>query len=109
MIRAVIIGFSHMHVNEVALYISEHPEMELAAVADVPSTVEAIPGLRYTPLWNLENVKKNYCDNVKELYKGNIINGNKVYTIPIIIPNELYIRERGSSIIFIPINITIIL
>ena len=68
MIKAVIIGFSHMHVNEVSLYISEHPEMELAAVADVPSTVEAIPGLRYTPLWNLENVKKNYCDNVYDDY-----------------------------------------
>ena len=68
MIKAVIIGFSHMHVNEVSLYISEHPEMELAAVADVPSTVEEIPGLRYTPLWNLENVKKNYCDNVYDDY-----------------------------------------
>ena len=68
MIKAVIIGCSHMHVNEVTQYISEHPEMELAAVADVPSTVEAIPGLRYTPLWNLENVKKNYCDNVYDDY-----------------------------------------
>ena len=68
MIKAVIIGFSHMHVNEVSLYISEHPEMELAAVADVPSTVESIPGLRYTPLWNLENVKANYCDNVYDDY-----------------------------------------
>ena len=68
MIKAVIIGFSHMHVNEVSLYISEHPEMELAAVADVPSTVEAIPGLRYTPLWNMENVKANYCDNVYDDY-----------------------------------------
>ena len=29
MIKAVIIGFAHMHVNEVALYISEQPDMEL--------------------------------------------------------------------------------
>ena len=54
MIKAVIIGFSHMHVNEVALYISEQPNMELVAVSDVPSEVEQIPGLRYTPLWNLK-------------------------------------------------------
>ena len=31
-----------------------------------------------------------------ELYKGNIIKGNNVYTIPIIIPNILYIRDNGS-------------
>ena len=68
MIKAVIIGFSHMHVNEVALYISEQPQMELVAVSDVPSEVEQIPGLRYTPLWNLENVRKNYCGNTYESY-----------------------------------------
>lgn len=68
MIKAVIIGFSHMHVNEVALYISENPNMELVAVSDVPSDVEAIPELRYTPLWNLKNVKENYCGNVYDDY-----------------------------------------
>ena len=53
-IKAVIIGFSHMHVNEVALYISERADMELLAVADVPSNgAEEIPPLRYTTKWNL--------------------------------------------------------
>ena len=46
MIKAVIIGFSHMHVNEVALYISEQPSFELVAVADVPSETETIEALR---------------------------------------------------------------
>lgn len=68
MIKAVIIGFSHMHVNEVALYISEQSDMELVAVSDVPSDVEPIPELRYTPLWNLKNVRENYCSNVYEDY-----------------------------------------
>ena len=68
MIKAVIIGFSHMHVNEVALYISEQPDMELVGVSDVPSEVEQIPGLRYTPLWNLENVRETYCGHVYEDY-----------------------------------------
>lgn len=68
MIKAVIIGFSHMHVNEVALYISENPHMELVGVSDVKSDVEQIPELRYTPLWNLKNVKENYCSNVYEDY-----------------------------------------
>ena len=68
MIKAVIIGFSHMHVNEVALYITENPDFELAAVADVPSDCESIPPYRYTPQWNLENVKSNYCSKVYQSY-----------------------------------------
>ena len=39
MIKAVIIGFAHMHVNEVALYISEQPDFELVGAADVDSGV----------------------------------------------------------------------
>ena len=69
MIKAVIIGFSHMHVNEVALYISEQKDFVLAAAADVESCVEKIPMLRYTPAWNLENVRKNYCSNIYDDYK----------------------------------------
>ena len=69
MIKSVIIGFSHMHVNEIALYISECPDMELTAVADMPSLCEKLPPLRYTPQWNLENVCDNYCKNVYENYK----------------------------------------
>lgn len=69
MIKAVIIGFSHMHVNEIALYISEQPSFELVAIADVPSKAETIEGLRYTPVWNKENVKSNFCQNVYDDYK----------------------------------------
>ena len=69
MIKAVIIGFSHMHVNEVALYVSEQPSFELVAVADVPSETETIEALRYTPVWNMQNVKENYCSNIYEDYK----------------------------------------
>ena len=56
MIKAVIIGFAHMHVNEVALYISRHPEYSLEAAADMPSDLEKIEPLRYTPEWNKENI-----------------------------------------------------
>ena len=69
MLNAVIIGTSHMHVNEIALYITECPDMELVAISDVPSTVEEIPALRYTPKWNLENVRDNYCKNVYDDYE----------------------------------------
>lgn len=69
MMKAVIIGFSHMHVNEVALYISEEPNFELVGAADVPSTVEDIAPLRYTPKWNMENVREHYCSNIYDDYK----------------------------------------
>lgn len=69
MIKAVIIGFSHMHVNEIALYINEQPYFELVAVADSIANTEEIPPLRYTPKRNLENVKNNYCSNVYDDYR----------------------------------------
>lgn len=67
--KAVIIGFSHMHVNEVALYLSEQPEFTLVGAADVESSAERIPSYRYTPLWNLENVRVNYCSVIYDDYK----------------------------------------
>ena len=69
MIRAVIIGVSHMHVNEVALYLREQPDSRLVGVADVRSSAEEIPPYRYTPRWNLQNVKENYCDIIYEDYR----------------------------------------
>ncbi len=69
MIRAVIIGFAHMHVNEIALYISEQPDTQLVAIADVQCTPDQIPPLRYTQGWNLENVRTNYCDRVYDDYR----------------------------------------
>ena len=68
-IRAVIIGFSHMHVNEIALYISEQPMFELVGAADVKSEAEDIPALRYTPKWNMINVRDNYCNNIYDNYR----------------------------------------
>ena len=37
MITTVIIGFAHMHVNEVALYIEGQPETKLVGIADLPA------------------------------------------------------------------------
>ena len=68
-IKAVIIGFSHMHVNEIALYINDAEGMELCAAADVPSQTEAIAPKRYTPAWNLQNVRENYCSNIYDDYR----------------------------------------
>ncbi len=57
MIKTVIIGFAHMHVNEVALYIDGQPETSLEAIADIAPKSPENTEKRYTRAWNLENVK----------------------------------------------------
>ena len=47
-IRAVIIGFAHMHVNEIAEYIEENEYFELCGFADVPLTEPEKTEARYT-------------------------------------------------------------
>lgn len=69
-IRAAIIGFAHMHVNEVALYIHNEPDMELVAVSDTKNSITELPKTRYTRAWNVENVKTNYCSNFYDDYKA---------------------------------------
>ena len=63
MIKAVIIGCAHMHVNEVALYIHEQSDMVLTAFCDTKPAVEDLPDTRYTRRWNINNIKTNYCKN----------------------------------------------
>ena len=67
--KAVIIGFSHMHVNEIAQYIHECEGFDLVAIAEAPSSIGTVPNYRYTAVWNLENVRDNYCSNVYEDYR----------------------------------------
>jgi len=53
--RVGIIGFAHMHINNVAGLFAEHPQVEMAACAD---TVPDKPELReapYTRAWNLKH------------------------------------------------------
>ncbi|MFQ6130505.1 MAG: Gfo/Idh/MocA family protein [Armatimonadota bacterium] len=53
--RVGIIGFAHMHINNVAGLFAEHPQVELVACAD---TVPDVPELReapYTRAWNLQH------------------------------------------------------
>ncbi len=67
--KAVIIGFSHMHVNEIAQYINDCEGMELVGIAEAQCELPAIKNFRYTRVWNLENVRDNYCSNVYDDYK----------------------------------------
>ena len=59
-IRAVIIGFAHMHVNEIAQYINEQEDFELVGMADVPPQTPEATTARYTRAWNLKNNSERY-------------------------------------------------
>ena len=68
--KVVIIGFAHMHINDVGAHFAEHPRVDLCACAD---TVPAMPELRdapYTRGWNLEFAKKKF--GIKNVYKDYI-------------------------------------
>ena len=57
--RVGIIGFGHMHINNVAALYAQHPQVEMVACAD---TVPDRPELRegpYTRAWNLKNTMTN--------------------------------------------------
>ena len=57
--RVGIIGFGHMHINNVAALYAEHPQVEWVACAD---TVPDVPELRtapYTRDWNVQNALTN--------------------------------------------------
>lgn len=60
MFRAVIIGFAHMHVNEIAQYITEQEDFELVGFADVPSDIPEKTEARYTRAWNIKNNSEKY-------------------------------------------------
>ena len=60
MFRAVIIGFAHMHVNEVAQYIDEQEDFELVGFADLPMETPELTEAIYTRTWNLKMNSEKY-------------------------------------------------
>ena len=69
MIKAVIIGFAHMHVNEVAEYIKNAEHMELIGIADIPPFAPELTDATYTRTWNLKNNSKKFNMIPYEDYK----------------------------------------
>ncbi len=68
-IRAVIVGCAHMHVNEIALYLSQQPDSELCGIATTPSDLPPAGGKRYTAEWNLANIASQYNTPVYESWQ----------------------------------------
>ena len=52
--KVVIVGFAHVHINDVAKHFYEHPRIDLCGAADVPPHMpEMKPGAIYTREWNI--------------------------------------------------------
>jgi len=70
--RAGIIGFAHMHINNVAALFSDHPRVEWAGCADTTPATPELSNARYTRAWNKEHaltelgVPKEY-DSIADL------------------------------------------
>lgn len=60
MVRAVIIGFAHMHVNEIAEYIMGEESFSLVGFADLPLDEKENTSARYTRAWNIKNNSEKY-------------------------------------------------
>ncbi len=58
-----------MHVNEVALYLSETPDFTLCAAAPASCEDCGVPPYRYTENWNRQNVRDNYCGSIYDDYR----------------------------------------
>ena len=59
--KVVIVGFAHVHINDVAKHFYEHPRIDLCGAADVPPHMpEMKPGAIYTREWNIDYCCKNY-------------------------------------------------
>jgi predicted dehydrogenase len=65
----VIVGTAHMHVNEIAMYIHQHPLAQLTGVADLVPAIPENTSARYTRAWNLRNIADTYHVPVYPDYK----------------------------------------
>lgn len=69
MFKMVIVGTAHMHCNEIALYIHEHPDAQLCGVADLTPEMPENTNARYTRGWNLNNIVETYGAKAYDDYR----------------------------------------
>jgi len=73
--RVGIIGFAHMHINNVAGLFAQHPRVEMVACADTTPDVPELREAPYTRAWNLKyalediGVSRSYDDHGEMLAK----------------------------------------
>ena len=58
--RIGIIGFGHMHINDVAKHFVDHPRTQIVACCDLPPAVPEVRVAPYTRAWNLNHAVENF-------------------------------------------------
>lgn len=59
--KVCIVGFAHVHINDVAKHFYDHPEIDLVGCADIaPAHPELKPGAIYTREWNIKYCSEHY-------------------------------------------------
>ena len=58
--RVVIVGFGHVHINDVAAHFAENERIDLCACADITPIVEELKFAPYTRKWNLDFCSKKF-------------------------------------------------
>lgn len=59
--KVCIVGFAHVHINDVARHFFDHPEIDLVGCADtMPVVPELKPGAIYTREWNIKYCSENF-------------------------------------------------
>jgi predicted dehydrogenase len=56
--RAAIVGFAHMHINDVAVHFAKHPQVAWAGAADTTPLVPERRVAPYTRQWNLDRLRQ---------------------------------------------------
>lgn len=69
--RVCIVGFAHVHINDVAAHFAEHPQIELVGCADVPPVHPEIRrGAPYTREWNIKYCSEKFSIPVHTDWKA---------------------------------------
>lgn len=58
--KVVIVGFAHVHINDVAAHFAQNPRINLCAGADMVPLVEELKTGPYTRKWNIEYCAKQF-------------------------------------------------
>lgn len=64
--KVVIVGFAHMHINDVGAAFHNHPRLDIVACADLPAMTEELNHGPYTRQWNLDFACRNFA--IKNVY-----------------------------------------
>ena len=69
--KVCIVGFAHVHINDVATHFAHHPQIDLCGCADIsPLYPELKRGAPYTREWNIRYVSDQFGVQIYQDWRG---------------------------------------